>query len=138
MKIEQFAEGISLKRSVDAGTADQRKAVQDIIYDVRKSGNTALHTYTERFDGVSPGELLVSEQEMEEATAALTAEQLDIIQEAANNIRMFHEKKIRKSWFTTDDTGTILGQKLKPLDSVGIYLPGGTAASTSGDFLNAF
>lgn len=58
MKIERFAEGISLKRSVEAGTADQRKAVQDIIYDVRKSGNAALHTYTERFDGVSPGNYL--------------------------------------------------------------------------------
>ena len=47
MKIERFAEGISLKRSVDAGTAEQRKAVQDIIYDVRKSGDAALHNYTE-------------------------------------------------------------------------------------------
>ena len=53
-----------------------------------RRGNAALHTYTERFDGVSLGELLVSEQEMEEATAALTAEQLDIIQEAAKNIRI--------------------------------------------------
>lgn len=137
MKIERFAEGISLKRSVEAGTADQRKAVQDIIYDVRKRGNAALHTYTERFDGVSPGELLVSEQEMEEATAALTAEQLDIIQEAANNIRMFHEKQIRNSWFTTDDTGTMLGQKLTPLDAVGVYVPGGTAAYPSSVLMNA-
>jgi histidinol dehydrogenase len=137
MKIERFAEGISLKRSVEAGTADQRKAVQDIIYDVRKSGNAALHTYTERFDGVSPDELLVSEQEMEEATAALTAEQLDIIQEAANNIRMFHEKQIRNSWFTTDDTGTMLGQKLTPLDAVGVYVPGGTAAYPSSVLMNA-
>ncbi|WHX91099.1 histidinol dehydrogenase [Peribacillus simplex] len=136
MKIERFAEGISLKRSVEAGTADQRKAVQDIIYDVRKSGNAALHTYTERFDGVSPGELLVSEQEMEEATAALTAEQLDIIQEAANNIRMFHEKQIRNSWFTTDDTGSMLGQKLTPLDAVGVYVPGGTAAYPSSVLMN--
>lgn len=137
MKIERFAEGISLKRSVEAGTADQRKAVQDIIYDVRKSGNAALHTYTERFDGVSPGELLVSVQEMEEATAELTAEQLDIIQEAANNIRMFHEKQIRNSWFTTDDTGTMLGQKLTPLDAVGVYVPGGTAAYPSSVLMNA-
>ncbi|MFS0666609.1 histidinol dehydrogenase [Peribacillus frigoritolerans] len=137
MKIERFAEGISLKRSVEAGTADQRKAVQDIIYDVRKRGNAALHTYTERFDGVSPGELLVSEQEMEEATAALTAEQLDIIQEAANNIRMFHEKQIRNSWFTTDDTGTMLGQKLTPLAAVGVYVPGGTAAYPSSVLMNA-
>ncbi|MEY9869947.1 histidinol dehydrogenase [Peribacillus sp. B2I2] len=136
MKIERFAEGISLKRSVDAGTADQRKAVQDIIYDVRKSGNAALLSYTERFDGVSPGELLVSEQEMEEAIASLATEQLNILKEAANNIRLFHEKQIRNSWFTTDDTGTMLGQKLTPLDAVGVYVPGGTAAYPSSVLMN--
>ncbi|MFD4927352.1 histidinol dehydrogenase [Peribacillus butanolivorans] len=136
MKIERLAEGISLKRSVDAGTADQRKAVQDIIYDVRKSGNAALHNYTERFDGVSLEELLVSEQEIEEATAALTVEQLAIIQEAADNIRLFHEKQIRNSWITTDDTGTMLGQKLTPLDAVGVYVPGGTAAYPSSVLMN--
>ncbi|MED3690225.1 histidinol dehydrogenase [Peribacillus butanolivorans] len=136
MKIERLAEGISLKRSVDAGTADQRKAVQDIIYDVRKSGNAALHNYTERFDGVSLEELLVSEQEIEEATAALTLEQLAIIQEAADNIRLFHEKQIRNSWITTDDTGTMLGQKLTPLDAVGVYVPGGTAAYPSSVLMN--
>ncbi|MDM5292533.1 histidinol dehydrogenase [Peribacillus simplex] len=136
MKIERFAEGISLKRSVDAGTADQRKAVQDIIYHVRKSGNAALNSYTERFDGVSLGELLVSEQEMEEAAAAMTPEQLDIIQEAAKNIQLFHEKQIRNSWFMTDDTGTMLGQKLTPLDAVGVYVPGGTAAYPSSVLMN--
>ncbi|KON66993.1 histidinol dehydrogenase [Peribacillus butanolivorans] len=136
MKIERLAEGISLKRSVDAGTADQRKAVQDIIYDVRKSGNAALYNYTERFDGVSLEELLVSEQEIEEATAALTVEQLAIIQEAADNIRLFHEKQIRNSWITTDDTGTMLGQKLTPLDAVGVYVPGGTAAYPSSVLMN--
>ncbi|MFC9600309.1 histidinol dehydrogenase [Peribacillus butanolivorans] len=136
MKIERLAEGISLKRSVDAGTADQRKAVQDIIYDVRKSGNAALHNYTERFDGVSLEEVLVSEQEIEEATAALTVEQLAIIQEAADNIRLFHEKQIRNSWITTDDTGTMLGQKLTPLDAVGVYVPGGTAAYPSSVLMN--
>ncbi|MDW7615279.1 histidinol dehydrogenase [Peribacillus simplex] len=136
MKIERFAEGISLKRSVDAGTADQRKAVQDIIYEVRRSGNAALNSYTERFDGVSLGELLVSEQEMEEAAAAMTPEQLDIIQEAANNIQLFHEKQIRNSWFMTDDTGTMLGQKLTPLDAVGVYVPGGTAAYPSSVLMN--
>ncbi|MFE4353097.1 histidinol dehydrogenase [Peribacillus butanolivorans] len=136
MKIERLAEGISLKRSVDAGTADQRKAVQDIIYDVRKSGNAALHNYTERFDGVSLEELLVSEQEIEEATAALTVEQLAIIQEAADNIRLFHKKQIRNSWITTDDTGTMLGQKLTPLDAVGVYVPGGTAAYPSSVLMN--
>ncbi|KWW20811.1 histidinol dehydrogenase [Peribacillus simplex] len=136
MKMERFAEGISLKRSVDAGTADQRKAVQDIIHEVRKSGDSAVHKFTARFDGVSLEELRVSEREMEEATASLTAEQLAIIQEAADNIELFHEKQIRNSWFTTDDTGTMLGQKLTPLDAVGVYVPGGTAAYPSSVLMN--
>lgn len=137
MKIERFAEGISLKRSVDAGTADQRKAVQDIIHEVRKSGDSAVHKFTARFDGVGLEGLRVSEREMEEATASLTAEQLAIIQEAADNIELFHEKQIRNSWFTTDDTGTMLGQKLTPLDAVGVYVPGGTAAYPSSVLMNA-
>ena len=137
MKIERLAEKISLKRSVDAGTADQRKAVQDIIYDVRKSGNAALHSYTERFDGVKLDTILVTEQEIEEAVASLTKEQLAIIQEAADNIRMFHEKQVRNSWITTEENGTMLGQKLTPLDAVGIYVPGGTAAYPSSVLMNA-
>ena len=63
MKIERFAEEISLKRSVDAGTADQRKTVQDIIYNVRKNGDKALLQYTERFDSVQLENLLVNEQD---------------------------------------------------------------------------
>lgn len=136
MKIARFAEGISLKRSVDAGTADQRKAVQDIIYAVRKNGDIALHNFTERFDGVRLEEFLVTEQEIEQATADLTVEQVAIIQEAADNIRMFHEKQIRNSWITTDENGTMLGQKMTPLDAVGVYVPGGTAAYPSSVLMN--
>ncbi|MGE7121204.1 histidinol dehydrogenase [Peribacillus sp. NPDC046944] len=136
MKITRFAEGISLKRSVDAGTADQRKAVQDIIYAVRKNGDEALHNFTERFDGVRLDEFLVTEQEIEQATADLTEEQVAIIQEAADNIRMFHEKQIRNSWITTDENGTMLGQKMTPLDAVGVYVPGGTAAYPSSVLMN--
>ncbi|MFJ7676676.1 histidinol dehydrogenase [Peribacillus sp. NPDC097198] len=136
MKIARFAEGISLKRSVDAGTADQRKAVQDIIYAVRKNGDEAIHNFTERFDGVRLDEFLVTEQEIEQATADLTEEQVAIIQEAADNIRMFHEKQIRNSWITTDENGTMLGQKMTPLDAVGVYVPGGTAAYPSSVLMN--
>ncbi|MFJ7831999.1 histidinol dehydrogenase [Peribacillus sp. NPDC097284] len=136
MKITRFAEGISLKRSVDAGTANQRKAVQDIIYAVRKNGDEALHNFTERFDGVRLDEFLVTEQEIEQATADLTEEQVAIIQEAADNIRMFHEKQIRNSWITTDENGTMLGQKMTPLDAVGVYVPGGTAAYPSSVLMN--
>ena len=136
MKIERLTKDLSLKRSVDSGTEDQRKAVQDIINDVRKNGDAAVSQYTEKFDGVQVKELLVSEAELEAAVATLPDQQLAIIQEAADNIRMFHEKQTRNSWMTTDETGTMLGQKITPLDAVGVYVPGGTAAYPSSVLMN--
>ena len=61
---------------------------------------------------------------------------VDIIKEAADNIRSFHEKQLRNSWITTEENGTILGQKVTPLDSVGVYVPGGTAAYPSSVLMN--
>ncbi|USK69915.1 histidinol dehydrogenase [Peribacillus asahii] len=136
MKIERLTKDLSLKRSVDSGTEDQRKAVQDIINDVRKNGDAAVSQYTEKFDGVQVKELLVSEAELEAAVATLPDQQLAIIQEAADNIRKFHEKQTRNSWMTTDETGTMLGQKMTPLDAVGVYVPGGTAAYPSSVLMN--
>ncbi|MFJ8246220.1 histidinol dehydrogenase [Peribacillus asahii] len=136
MKIKRLTKDLSLKRSVDSGTEDQRKAVQDIINDVRKNGDAAVSQYTEKFDGVQVKELLVSEAELEAAVATLPDQQLAIIQEAADNIRKFHEKQTRNSWMTTDETGTMLGQKMTPLDAVGVYVPGGTAAYPSSVLMN--
>ena len=136
MKIERYTEGLSLKRSVDSGTAEQRKTVQDIIENVRQNGDAALYQYTEKFDGVKLSGLVVSKEEMDAAVASLSDEKLAIIQEAADNIRMFHEKQLRNSWITTDETGTMLGQKITPLDAVGVYVPGGTAAYPSSVLMN--
>ncbi|MFB5282871.1 histidinol dehydrogenase [Peribacillus sp. Hz7] len=136
MKIERLTKDLSLKRSVDSGTEDQRKAVQDIINGVRENGDAAVSQYTEKFDGVQVKELLVSEAELEAAVATLPDQQLAIIQEAADNIRKFHEKQTRNSWMTTDETGTMLGQKMTPLDAVGVYVPGGTAAYPSSVLMN--
>ena len=136
MKIERFTEGLSLKRSVDSGTAEQRKTVQEIIENVRQNGDSALYEYTEKFDGVRLDTLVVSQEEVDAAVATLSKEQLAIIQEAADNIRMFHEKQLRNSWITTDETGTMLGQKVTPLDAVGVYVPGGTAAYPSSVLMN--
>ena len=95
-----------------------------------------MYQYTEKFDGVKLSGLVVSKEEVEEAVASLSDEQLAIIQEAADNIRMFHEKQLRNSWITTDETGTMLGQKITPLDAVGVYVPGGTAAYPSSVLMN--
>jgi len=134
--IEKFTKGISLKRSVDAGTAEQRKAVQEIIANVRKDGDQALYSYTEKFDQVKLEKLAVSGAELEEAVSSISKEAYDIITEAAENIRDFHEKQLRNSWMTTKESGTLLGQKITPLDAVGVYVPGGTAAYPSSVLMN--
>ena len=136
VKIIKVNDNISIKRSVDSGTEEQREIVQDIIAVVKNEGDAALIAYTEKFDGVALASLTVSTEEIEEAYKLVSAEMVDIIKEAAANIRSFHEKQLRNSWMTTEQNGTILGQKVTPLDSVGVYVPGGTAAYPSSVLMN--
>lgn len=136
MKIIQVNEDISLKRSVDSGTEEQRAIVKDIIAAVKNGGDQSLIDYTERFDRVRLSSLAVTAAEIEEAYNEVAEEMVEIIKEAAQNIRIFHEKQLRNSWITTEKNGTILGQKVTPLDSVGVYVPGGTAAYPSSVLMN--
>lgn len=136
MEILQIDGSLSLKRSVDGGTEEQRKAVQNIIAEVRASGDHALRTFTEKFDSVALDEFLVTENEISEAYKMVSSQLVDIITEAAANIRKYHEKQLRPSWMTTEENGTMLGQKVTPLDSVGVYVPGGTAAYPSSVLMN--
>lgn len=136
MKILQANEQTSIKRSVDNGTEEQRKIVQKIIEDVRKGGDDAVKSYTEKFDGVQLQELKVKNKEIAEAYGQLDDSTITILQEAAENIRSFHEKQLRPSWMTTEENGSMLGQKVTPLDSVGLYVPGGKAAYPSSVLMN--
>lgn len=136
MKILKVKDLISIKRTVDSGTEQQRAAVKKIISEVREKGDAALIEYTEKFDGVRLSSLSVTEEEIDEAFNEISEQVVSIIKEAAENIRTFHEKQLRPSWMTTDETGTILGQKVTPLDSAGVYVPGGTAAYPSSVLMN--
>ncbi|MCQ6275698.1 histidinol dehydrogenase [Bacillus sp. V3B] len=136
MKIIRVNEDISIKRSVDSGTEEQRTVVKEIIAKVKNDGDHALKAYTEKFDGVLLSSLVVTTAEIEEAYNQVSVEMVEIIKEAADNIRSFHEKQLRNSWMTTESNGTILGQKVTPLDSVGVYVPGGTAAYPSSVLMN--
>ncbi|WP_413466124.1 histidinol dehydrogenase [Fictibacillus halophilus] len=131
MKIQPVSELKMLERSVEQNTEEQRKAVLEILKNVKREGDKALLNYTEKFDGVSLSSLEVTKEEIDEAVASLDQEMIDIISEAALNIREYHEKQKRQSWFFTREDGTMLGQKVTPLDSVGVYVPGGTAAYPS-------
>ncbi len=136
LKIVKVSGEVSIKRSVDSGSEDQRQAVKEILADVRRSGDEALKAYTEKFDHVRLQAFLVEPEEIKEAYNLVDESMVQIIAEAADNIRAYHEKQLRPSWLTTEENGTILGQKVTPLDSVGVYVPGGTAAYPSSVLMN--
>jgi len=136
LKIVKVSGDVSIKRSVDSGTEEQREAVKKIIADVRRSGDAAVMAYTEKFDLVTLSSIKVERSEIEAAYKEMNDSLVAIIQEAANNIQRYHAKQQKNSWITTEENGTILGQKVTPLDSVGVYVPGGTAAYPSSVLMN--
>jgi histidinol dehydrogenase len=136
MKIMKVTGTVSIKRSVESGTEEQLVAVKKIIENVRKRGYEAVKEYTEKFDEASLTSFAVPQNEIEEAYKEMDQEIISVIQEAARNIRSYHVKQLRTSWMTTEENGTILGQKVTPINSVGVYVPGGTAAYPSSVLMN--
>ncbi len=105
--------------------------VSAILSDVRKNGDQAVLSYTQKFDGAELDALEVSQEEIQEAFAGVEPEFLDILKEAADNIRAFHAKQVRNSFLIAERPGIVLGQKVTPIEKVGVYVPGGTAAYPS-------
>lgn len=136
IKIQTVTAGLSIKRSVDAGTDEQRRTVLDIIANVRQNGDKALLAYTEQFDKAKLYSLKVTQDEINAAYEALDADTIKIIREAADNIAAFHAKQKRETWLYTNEDGSMYGQKMTPLDSAGVYVPGGTAAYPSSVLMN--
>ena len=113
--------------------------VTDIIRNVRERGDAALYEYAEKFDRAKLTSLAVTEQEMDEAVAAVDPKFIEILEKAAKNIRKFHEKQVRNSFIINDDEtpGVVMGQKVIPVDRAGLYVPGGTAAYPSTVLMDA-
>lgn len=105
--------------------------VTDIIADVRKNGDEALKRYARKFDGAAAEVLEVSAEERAAALAEVDTEFIEILKEAATHIRAFHEKQKRTDFVMTEREGVVLGQKIIPLERVGLYVPGGTASYPS-------
>ncbi len=118
-------------------TVNVEAIVADILADVKQNGDKALYAYCEKFDKVKLSSLAVSEQEIDEAFAAVPAEFLAILREAAENIRRFHEKQKRNSFILNEQDGVVMGQKVIPVDRAGLYVPGGTAAYPSTVLMDA-
>ncbi len=110
---------------------DVTAAVSEILANVRAGGDRVLLEYNEKFDGAKLASLLVTRQEMDEAFSAVEPEFLTILEKAAENIRAFHTRQVRNSFVIADRPGIILGQKVMPIEKVGVYVPGGTAAYPS-------
>lgn len=109
------------------------KTVQDIITRVREEGDAALFDLAHKFDHneISEANFRVTEEEMQEAFDLIDPVFIEVMKKAAANIRAYHSKQLRVSWIDTQPDGSILGQKITPLDSVGVYVPGGKAVYPS-------
>ena len=126
-----------LKRS-PASYDSYTRAVQDILEDIKERGDEAMFSYTEKFDRciLDASTLQVTEEEIREAYDQVDPGLVEVIRKALMNIRSYHEKQRRNSWFDARPDGTILGQKITPLASVGVYVPGGKAAYPSSVLMN--
>ena len=112
-------------------TVDVASIVGEIIATVRAEGDKALLAYTEKFDKANLTILQVSEEEKAEALAKVDPDFLEILKKAAANIRRFHEKQVRQSFILNEEDGVVMGQRITPIERVGLYVPGGTAAYPS-------
>ncbi len=132
------AEQFRLKREVEYGTPEQNEAVREIVAAVQAEGDAALLRYTAQHDRVTldAGSLRVTDAEIAAAYDRVDGAFLDAIREAAVNVRAFHEKQKRNSWMELQPDGTLLGQILRPLKRVGVYVPGGKAAYPSSVLMN--
>lgn len=126
-----------LKRSPSSYTAYE-DAVAEIVETVRKGGDAAVFSYTEKFDHakMTPENLVVTEEEIAEAYREVEPKLLEVIRKSLVHIRDFHSRQRQNSWFDSNENGIILGQKVTPLDKVGVYVPGGKAVYPSSVLMN--
>lgn len=126
-----------LKRSPNQYSSYE-DTVNEILKNVREKGDKALFSYTKKFDkfDLTADNILVTRQEIDAAYQALDDALIETIRKSAENIRVFHQKQLRNSWFDAKPDGTILGMKITPIERVGVYVPGGKAAYPSSVLMN--
>ncbi len=137
-KVKKFITALSDRGAADASIQEKIDAARWIVDAVRKNGDAALAELTERYDGVAltPDRFEVTEEEMQAAMGKVDQRLLGIIERAHENIRRFHAKFLRESWRMTDEDGSILGQRITPIESAGVYVPGGKAFYPSSVLMN--
>ena len=121
----------SLKARSVSGAKDVSGIVSETINNVRVNGDKAVYEYTCKFDGKAPEKVEISLDEIDSIIAGCDKELLKTMKKAAENIRDFHSRQVQQSWLTTKENGVIMGQRVRGLERVGLYVPGGTAAYPS-------
>lgn len=138
---QDFEQALKALLAFDTAQDDSVDAVvADILRDVKQRGDHAVLEYTRKFDRLDVADmsaLELSQAELQLALDSLPAEQRLALQEAANRVRIYHEKQLMSSWSYTEEDGTLLGQQVTSLDRVGLYVPGGKAAYPSSVLMNA-
>lgn len=135
--IDAPSEGLTLRdirritKRDQAESEDIRKAVEAILADIEQRGDAAVREYTKRFDSVDLDSFLVSPEEIDDAVDIVGPDFMAILEEAAANIRAYHERQVEQTWIDTFRPGVRLGAKFTPIQRVGVYVPGGTAAYPS-------
>lgn len=135
--IDVPSEGLTLRdirritKRDQAESEDIRKAVEAILADIEQRGDAAVREYTKRFDGVDLDSFLVSPEEIDDAVDIVGPNFMAILEEAVANIRAYHERQVEQTWIDTFRPGVRLGAKFTPIQRVGVYVPGGTAAYPS-------
>ncbi|HBN81206.1 MAG TPA: histidinol dehydrogenase [Ruminococcaceae bacterium] len=129
-----------IRRIRERGAGKDRRvdvAVAEILEAVRQNGDEAVREYTEKFDGAVPEKTEIAKDEFRRIASRCDPAFLGALERAAENIRDFHSRQKQQSWFTTDERGVMMGQRVRGLSRVGIYVPGGTAAYPSSVLMNA-
>ena len=126
-----------LKKRAQNSDKNVIPAVSEIIDNVRENGDDAVREYTIRFDGKAPENAEIGSDEIDEIIKSCDPEYIGTVERAAANISDFHKRQVQQSWLTTKSNGVIMGQRVRGLKRVGIYVPGGTAAYPSSVLMNA-
>ena len=126
-----------LKARCENNDRDVTDVVSKILADVKENGDKAVAAYTLKFDGSMPDKAEISAEDLEKYAAECDGEVFEALERASENIKAFHKRQLQQSWLTTKENGVILGQRIRGLKRVGIYVPGGTAAYPSSVLMNA-
>ncbi len=126
-----------LKNRAQNSDKDVIPAVSEIIENVKNNGDQAVEYYTIKFDGKAPEKTEIDSSQIDSIIAKCSPEYLETVKKAAANIADFHKRQVQQSWLTTKENGVIMGQRVRGLKRVGIYVPGGTAAYPSSVLMNA-